>query len=373
MGKRELLILLAFIVAGTIAFQFSAPPARESRSGFSLSKLLDSARRGIRGNQSYTAPPRTLTFAVGPDITQLSIAGSSGGPIKILGEARNDISLELTVASTGENEAAAIATANRTSVSEDRVGSLLALRVVFPQEETQTSQAVLRIPARLGVKLDGTRETSISNVRSVDLTNPARGTTSIDHIAEQVTGTQSGGTITLASIKSLKATLTRTRARISDVTGTQSLEVSDGDTEITASQGPLEIEERRGDITIRGQRGPVKISGADGQVRIVAATDEVHLDLRRAEVDAELATGVGGSLVTSDEELRVTWRDPAGVRVDAVAANGSIDAADWGHTATTSPVDARLDMALGTQSAAAPRVSLRNQGANIVLKKSSKK
>ncbi|OYW00241.1 MAG: hypothetical protein B7X11_04665, partial [Acidobacteria bacterium 37-65-4] len=119
------MILLVFIAAGTIAFQFSAPPAKEGRSGFSFSKLIDSARRGMRGTQSYTAPPRTLTFAVGPDVTQLSIAGSAAGPVKILGEVRNDISLELTVASTGENEAAAIAIANRTTVSEDRVGSLL--------------------------------------------------------------------------------------------------------------------------------------------------------------------------------------------------------------------------------------------------------
>lgn len=372
MGKRELLILLAFIAAGAVAFQLSAPPAKENQSGFSFAKLVDSARRQMHGNQSYAAPPRTLAFAVGTDITQLSIAGSAG-PVKITGEARNDVSLELTVTSTGENEAAAIAVANQTTVSEDRVGGVLALRVVFPKDETQTSQAVLKIPLRLGVKLDGTRETSISSVRSVDLTNPARGTTTIDHIAEQVTGTQSGGTITLSSIKFLKMTLSRARARISDITGTQSLDVNDGDTEITGSRGPLEIEERRGDITIRGHHGPVKISGADGQVRIVEAADEVHLDLRRAEVDAELATGVGGSLVTSDEELRVTWRDPAGVHVDAVAANGSIDAADWGHTATTSPVETRLDVALGAPSAAAPRVSLRNQGANIVLKKSSKK
>ncbi len=372
MGKRELLILVAFVALGTIAFQFSAPPAKEQPGGFSFSKLLDSARRQMHGNQSYTAPPRTLTFPVGTDITHVSIAGSAG-PVKILGEARDNVSLELTVASTGENQDAAIALANQTTVSEDRVGGVLALRVVFPKDETQTSQAVLKIPLRLGVRMDGTRETSISNVRSVDLTNPARGTTVIDHVAEQVTGTQNGGTITLASIKTLRMTLSRTRARISEVTGTQSLEVNDGDTEITGSRGPLEIEARRGDITIRGHRGPVKISGADGQVRIVGATDEVHLDLRRTEVDAELASGVSGSIVTSDEELRVSWRDPAGVHVDAVAANGAIDAADWGQTATTSPVDARLDVALSAPSAAAPRVSLRNQGANIVLKKSSKK
>ncbi len=372
MGKRELLIVLAFIVAGAVAFQLSAPPAKDASTGFSFSKLIDTAKRGMRGNQSYAAPPRTIVYAVGADITELRMAGSAG-PLKIIGEDRKDVALELIVMSTGETEAAAIVTANKTVVSEDRIGGILALEFKFPEEESQTSQAVLKIPSRLGVRLNGNRDTTISHVRSVEFVGPMRSTTQVDHVAGAVVGEQNGGTITLASIGTLKLTLTRTRARISDITAEASLDVRDGDTEIVGSRGPMVIEERRGDVTIRAHNGPVKISGADGQVRIEGATAEVRLDLRRAAVDVELASGVGSSLTTSDEELRVTWRDPAHVQVDAVASNGTIDAADWALTPVKSSVDSRLDAALGTKSPMAPRVLLRNQGADIVLKKSSKK
>lgn len=363
---------MAFIVAGTIAFHLSAPPAKETTTGFSFSKLIASARRGMQGNRTYSAPPRTFAYAVSSEITELRVLGAAG-PVKIHGEARADVAMQLTVTSTGPDETAAIALANKTTVTEDRTGGVLTLRVEFPAGETQTSQIVLTVPQRLGVRLDGTRETTIANVRAVELTAAARGTTTIDHIAERVTGEQNGGTITLASIAAVKMTLTRARSRLSDITGEAVLDVRDGDTEITGSRGSLAIEERRGDITIRGHKGAMKISGTDGQVRIEGATADVHLDLRRAEVDAELASGIGGSLTTSDEELRVTWRDPAGVHVDAVASNGTIDAADWTLTPTRSSIDSRLDAALGTPSPSAPRVLLRNQGANIVLKKSSKK
>lgn len=372
MGKRELLIVLAFIVAGTVAFQVSAPPAKEGSTGFSLSKLIDTARRGMQGNQSYAAPPRTVIYAVGANVTEIRLAGSAG-PMKILGEDRADVALELIVNSTGESEAAAIATANKTEITEDRVGGVLALAFKFPDEETQTSQAVVKVPRRLAVRVNGNRDTTISNVRSVEFVGPMRNTTLVDHIAGTVTGEQSGGTITLTAIKALKMTLTRSRARVSDIADEMSLDVRDGDTEIAGSRGPLIIETRRGDITIRGHKGPVKISGADGQIRIEGATDEVHLDLRRAEVDAELASGISGSLTTSDEELRVSWRDPAAVQVEAVTSNGAIDVADWNLTPTKSSVDARLDATLGATTPTTARVLLRNQGANIVIKKSSKK
>ena len=280
MGKRELLIVLGFIAAGVVAFQLSAPPAKESSSRFSFSRLLNEVRREMRGNQSHAAPPRTLTYAVAADITALRFSGAAG-PVKVVGEERADVSLELTVFSTGETEAAAIATANKTSVEEDRLGGVLTLQVKFPPEETQTSQVVLKVPERLGLRLEGPRDTNVSHVRSLEISGVARGATLIDHIAEHVTGEQSAGSITLSAVKTLKMTLTRTRSRLSGITGEASLDVRDGDTEITGSRGPLVIEERRGDITIRDHRGLVRVSGQDGQVRIAGAADEVRLDLRK--------------------------------------------------------------------------------------------
>lgn len=372
MGRRELLIVLAFVAVGTIAFQVAAPPAPGSGNGFSLGKVMHELRREMRGNQSYVAPVRTLTYAAGDAITDIRILGAAG-PVTITGAARVDVEVALTVTSTGESEAAAIEVANKARVIEDRVGGILTLQIKFPEEERQTSRLVVQVPARLGVRLDAPRDVTIAGVHAVELANGARGATDISAIAGAVTGEQSDGTFTLTGAGSARMTLTRTRARVSGLAGNSSLEIRDGETEVSGGKGALEIDQRRGDIVIRNHAGTLSISGSDGRLRLAGVTREVRVDVRRADVEAELAAGMAASLVTSQEPLHVSWPDPAGVRVDAVATGGAIIAGDWRVEPVRAGDDQRLDQTLGARAATAPTVSLRNSGADITLKKSSKK
>jgi hypothetical protein len=370
MGKRELLIAAAFIVAGVCAFQLAAPPAKQGEGGFSLSKLIQNAKREMKGKETFSAPPQKLTFAAGAQITELRVEGVNG-TVKLTGEDRQDVSLVLTVTSTGENEAAAFAIAAKTQVIEDRVGDSLKLRVKFPPEETQTAAATLLVPSRLAVRLDAPRDPVVSNVKSLEFLNPARGSAEISKVA-RVRGDQTGGSLTMSAVADVKMMLTRVRARISDI-GLGVFDLRDGETEITASRGPLEIEERRGDILVRGHKGPIKVSGSDGQVRVEGGASEVHFDLRRAEVDAELAAGATGSIVTTDETLRVVIAEPGNTRVDAISTGGSIDGSAWSLTPSKTGSDSRVDTDLGAKTAAAPRLSLRNTNGDIVIRKSSKK
>lgn len=370
MGKRELLIAVAFVVAGVSAFQLAAPPAAGSDTGFSFSKLIQTARRQMKGNDSFTAPPRTLTYAIGPDVTELRVEGVNS-TIKVIGDDRQDVSLTLSVSSTGESEPAAFAIAAKTTVIEDRVGNSLTLRLTFPNEERQTASAVLKVPARLAIRLDAPRDPVVTNVKALEFLTAARGAAEISHVA-LVRGDQTGGQLTMSAVADAKMLLTRVRARISDI-GLGSFEVRDGETEISGSRGALEIEERRGDVLIKNHKGTIKVSGSDGQVRVEGATDEVHLDLRRAEVEAELAAGTAGSIVTTDETLRVTIAEPGNVRLDAVATGAAIDGAAWNLAPSKTGTDSRVDAAIGAKPANAPRVSLRNTNGDIVIRKSSKK
>ena len=287
MGRRELWIVLAFVAVGTVAFQLSAPPAPDTGNRFSFGRVMNELRREVRGNQSYVAPARTLTFPAGDAITDIRILGAAG-PITITGSARADVEVALTVSSTGESEAAAIAIANKTEIVEDRVGGTLTLQVKFPDEERQTSRLVVQVPARLGVRLDGPRDVTIAGVRTVELANVARGTTEISNVSGAVTGEQNGGTITVKSAGAARLTLTRTRARITGLGGASSLEIRDGETEIGGGTGALEIDQRRGDIVIRDHAGTLSISGSDGRLRLAGVAREVRIDVRRADVEAEL-------------------------------------------------------------------------------------
>lgn len=370
MGKRELLIAAAFIVVGVCAFQLAAPPAKTGGNGFSFSKLIQHAKREIKGNDTFTAPPRKVNFLVGADIAELRVEGVNS-TVRVTGEDRQDIALILTVSSTGASEPAAFAAAANVQVLEDRVANSLTLRLSFPPEERQTASAVFVVPARLAVRLDAPRDPVVVNVKSLEFLNPARGAVEISKIAI-VRGDQTGGQLTMSAVGDAKMLLTRVRARISDI-GLGAFDVRDGETEITVSRGPLEIEERRGDVRVRNHKGTIKVSGSDGQVRIEGTTSEVHLDLRRAEVEAELAPGTASSIVTTGETLRVTIAEPGNVRMDAVAIGAAIDGAAWNLTPAKIGADSRVDAPLGAKTATAPRISLRNTNADIVIKKSSKK
>lgn len=370
MGKRELLIAAAFIVAGVCAFQLAAPPAKQSDTGFSFSKLIQNAKREMKGKDTFTAPPRKVAYPISAEVTEIRIEGVNGA-IKVTGEDRQDVALVLTVSSTGENEAAAFAIAAKTEVVEDRVGNSLKLLVKFPREETQTATAVLLVPSRLAVRLDAPRDPVVANVKALEFLNPARGSAEISKVA-LVRGDQTGGSLTMSAVGDVKMVLTRVRARLSDL-ALAVLDVRDGETEIAGSRGTLEIEERRGDVLIRNHTGAIKVSGSDGQVRVEGGASDVHFDLRRAEVDAELAAGATGSIVTTDETLRVAVAEPGGVRVDAVSAGGAIDGGAWNLTSAKNGSDSRIDADLGAKTASAPRLSLRNTNADIVIRKSSKK
>ena len=52
MGKRELLLIFCFFIVGVVVYQATARPPAPGERGLSLSRLIESARREIRGNRA---------------------------------------------------------------------------------------------------------------------------------------------------------------------------------------------------------------------------------------------------------------------------------------------------------------------------------
>ena len=59
MGKRELLLVIAFAVVGVVVYQITAPPPPPGSQGFSFSTLVQHMRRGIQGNRAVAEIDRT--------------------------------------------------------------------------------------------------------------------------------------------------------------------------------------------------------------------------------------------------------------------------------------------------------------------------
>jgi hypothetical protein len=97
MGKRELVIALAFIALGVVAYQMTAPPAQPNERGFSLTRFWENARRGMRSNAAQATATSTGTVLPSAELGELRIEGVGAGRVRVVGEARRDIAYELTV------------------------------------------------------------------------------------------------------------------------------------------------------------------------------------------------------------------------------------------------------------------------------------
>ncbi len=124
MGKRELFIALAFIAAGAVAYQLTAPPASPAAGGFSLTRFWTNARRGMRGNAAQATFSRTGSLPVSREQTDVRLEGPFA-QVQFIGEARADIAYELNVQSSGPDRDAALASAKQVTMKADDMGASL--------------------------------------------------------------------------------------------------------------------------------------------------------------------------------------------------------------------------------------------------------
>ena len=366
MGKRELLIIVAFIALGVLAFEVTAPPAPEGR-GFSFSRWWQSARRGIRGNQAMASTNSHDVIAISADVTELRVGGTNRG-VKIIGEDRKDIAWELHVESNGPDEATALAWAKKAKVKLDDLGSSLAVAVAFPAEGSQWGALILHVPARLTLKISGgTGGADVEEVAAVDV-DRVSGTVNLKAITGATTGTLSNGEVTIDGASAVDMTLTNMRTKITDVKRGVVLNARGGRCEITDVHGGIEIDENNQETKISEPLAMVRVTGTGGRITIEKPKKEVKVDCRRAEVEVSLDTPVPLTLLTTDETLRLLLDDSPGINLDAVATDGgAIRAEDFDLPIKSSEGEQRCSKMFG--DASSPRVTLRVARGGIVIRK----
>jgi hypothetical protein len=363
MGKRELLIVIAFVAMGIVAYEVAAPPDT-SGSGFSFSRLVQNVRRQIRGNHASAKATRTGVLTLSAAVTEVRVHGTARG-VSVIGENRPDIGYELEVESNGPDEATALQYARQTALSQDDLGSALALDISTPREGTQWAHLVLHVPARLTVRVDGGTSDSISGVAAARLES-VLGQTSVTHVAGRVSGTQRGGVLKVTDAGSVDLALVASRATFSGISDSLTLTTRAGTCEVRDVRGPIEIDQTAGEVTLTAPSGPVRVGGTGGRVTIDRPRHEARVDVRRTEVDVTLDAAVPLTLLATDDTLRLTLVGPPAVTLDAVASGGGHirgDGADL--TPTTAGDEQRLARTIGTGQAA--RVVLRNLRGDIVI------
>ena len=129
MGKRELFIILGFVVVGVLAYQLTAP-ASTSSEGFSFSKIWEAMRREVHGNPARATTTIAGSLPATPGLTEVRFESISR--LQVLGETRGDISYELKVESNGPDEATAQSYAKRARLKTDDMGARSSSGSSFP-------------------------------------------------------------------------------------------------------------------------------------------------------------------------------------------------------------------------------------------------
>jgi hypothetical protein len=366
MGKREVLIVVAFVAAVAIALHLSAPPAK-SGQGFSFARFFNNARRGVTQDRANASVTLTGTFAVGPSVTELRVSDIQQ-TVQIIGEDRSNIAYEFTVDSTGPDEATAKVWAGRSVLKPDNLGTTLALAPAYPTEGRQMGKLRLRVPARMNVRVDGSTGVRVSGVAGARL-ELVTGDVNVEQVTGIVRGSHRNGNLTITGAGGATLTLQNSTATFERLTDRLTLTVRTGHCRVSDSKGPIEIDETNTDISIAAQDGPVRVSGTGGSITVTDPRAETNIDVRRAEVEVTLLGAVPLTLVTTDESLRLLVGGSASGAIDAIASDrGEIRAKEFDLTAETAADERRLAHTFGG-AAHAPRVVLRNQRGDIVIRK----
>jgi hypothetical protein len=363
MGKRELLIIAGFLVVGAIVYQFTAPPATGD-SGFSFGRIFDEARREMRGNPGRAEVTHTGTIAAPASLRELRVLRLSRS-VQVIGENRSDISYELTASSNGPDDATAKTYADRTVFEQDDLGDALVLRVDYPEEASQQTQAVIKVPARLAVRVESAVGVTVTGVAAVHV-EAARGTVTLENISGAVTGMHQDGNVTITGAGAVKMRLSRLRSKLTGIREGLTLDIRDGECTVADSKGALEVDSTRAEFTVSGHDGTTIVRGADGSIRIDDPTREVKVDMRRADVEVATAGAAPITIITTDQTARLVVRPNASFALDALAIDSAIQAADLGLTPESADGDAKL---MHTFGAGKTRVTIRNTRGDIVIRK----
>jgi hypothetical protein len=325
MGKRELLLIAGFVVFGTLIYQLTKSESAPGQQGFSLSRIIDSVRREVRGRPARAELVTKAEQALKPATNELRI-NINQARVTVLGEDRADIATELTATSDGVDDAEAQALVKEVQLVLGAAADAVTATMKFPNPGTQRATLVLRVPSRLRVRIEpNSGRLEIQNVAAAEVMT-SRGETIVKNIADRLTIIHRGGDLVIEDVGSLRLETRGSDVKLTKVRGEATLRLQAGDLRAEAIAGPLEIDSNDCDVTLEKLgdiKGVLRVNVVSGQLRVRDLRSEARIDGRGAEIDVRLDRPTALSIYNSNEPIEVTL--PAGgVDLDAVATSGQI-------------------------------------------------
>ena len=373
MGKRELLLIVAFVIVGAVVYQATAPAPGPNDKGFSLSRFMDAARREIRGRRASAEKTTTATHAVAADVAELRIVGPIS-ELDITGEARSDVETSFHVRSNGFDDAEAKRLVEASQLITDRAASAIILRADFPRDGSQRGTLKVRVPSRFRIRIEpGSAKFTVSNVSEAEIAS-TRGAATIRKVSGRVEIVHRGGEVVVEDAGSLDFSGRAGTLKVTTVRGDTSIRLEQGG-EVSLSQlsGSVTLESRNAEVTLEDletTRGPIRVNATGGAVRLKGLKSEARIDARNTEVDVTMSAAAPVSLYTEGEEVSLT-PPPAGFRLDAVVVNGRIAPEDTiakmglNYSAADDSKESRVS---GTSKGGGPTITVRTTRGDLTLR-----
>lgn len=338
MGKRELLLIVAFAVLGVAVYQITASPPAPGTEGAGLSAIWHNLQRHIKGNQAVASTDLTAS-APADGVRELRITITRASNITVTGEDRRDVAAVLHVTARGFDDAEARAAAAATTVRFDRAGDTIVVRpdvaTTRPRSAPPPQLALtLKVPRQLAIRID-------SNI----------------------------GSLAIANVAAIDVTGSRGEVRVSSIGGSANISHSGGQLTIDGC-GELRLTNRGGRVTIRNVSGPASIESTGGRLDVEGLRAETRIDARNARTDVTLASAAQVTIYSTSEDIAITPA-AAGYTLDAVASDGRVTIADDAEIRPSGSSDEQR--ASGAVRGGGPPLVLRATHANITVRAHSGK
>lgn len=366
MGKRELMLIVAFVILGGIVYKLTATPAPPGEQGFSISKILAEVRREMRGNRASAERTSTAVQAIDAAVTEIRVALSSG-PLTIVGEPREDVSAELTASSNGFDDAEAKRLVEATSIKFDAAGSILFVSVNFPEPGQQrVRNLTLKVPSRLIARIveNRTGKLDIRGVAGVEL-GSVRGETNVRQVSGRVTAAHRGGDLLVSDAGSVKLTTRGSDVTVEQIRGDATLETQAGDLKTTGIAGTIELQSNGTDVLLEGLEktaGAVHVNATGGDIDMRGLSTESRIDIRNTGLELAINRPAPIAIYSEGEEPVTISLPHGGFRVDALTREGRITA-----TPEDLPATLGLEVTGGETGSGAQKISGSANGGGPVL------
>lgn len=365
MGKRELLLIAGFIAMGALVYSFTAPPAADSSSGFSVGRLLDSLRREIHGDRASVERTTTTLVPVAASIRELRF-DAGRAILTVTGEDRTDVACELLIKSTGFDDAEARTGADKTALLTKEGGGSLNLSVYYPEEGQQRATITLKVPRRLQLRVQSRSTLAVRDVAQLDIVD-GQGKVTVSGVG-RVFANHRGGAFTIERADEVKISSRGSDVRLTSIRGPVRATPTAGELRGSDLQGAIEIDANDAQVTLDDlsrSTGPIRINASSGRVIVKGLAAETRIEGRGARIEATIHSPA--PIVISndgDDEIDVTL--PAGgAQLDAQANGGRLRLPP-GLPAVVAEDDA--ETFTGPIAGGGPSIALRSSGGDIVVR-----